>query len=75
MKSTKALYPNPTNDLVTLEMNLSKEVTCHVYSLLGERLLSKPIKSSNQTLDLSELPANIYFLQIGDETIKVIKTQ
>jgi len=69
------LYPNPANDFVNIEMEVAKDIPCYIYSLLGERLLATQINSANQTIDVSRLPANIYLLQIGNQIIKLIKTQ
>ncbi len=68
-----SLYPNPTNDLVTIDMGLSKRTICHIYSLKGERLLSQPIGPNHKTIDVSALPTNMYFLQIDHKIIKLIK--
>lgn len=70
-----SLYPNPTNDLVTIEMDLFKEEICHLYSLNGQRLFSQSIGANNKTIDLSSLPANMYFLHIGKKVIKLVKTE
>lgn len=68
------LYPNPANDFVNIKMEVAKDTPCYIYSLLGERLLATKIDSNNQIIDVSMLPTNIYFLQIGHTTIKWIKS-
>lgn len=70
-----SLFPNPASNWVTIEMELSKEAICHIYSLKGERLLSQPIGPNHKMVDVSGLAANIYLLQINHSILKLVKVQ
>jgi hypothetical protein len=63
------VYPNPTTGNIYLSVNANIILT----DLLGKLLLEQ--KNTNQ-LDISALPAGIYFLRVGQnkqQTFKVIK--
>lgn len=72
------VYPNPTQDFVTVEWNntdIRKQVT--IYNLLGQNMneqISFDYSSSNSLLIyLSKVPTGLYFLQIGNTSVKVYK--
>ncbi|MBL4708240.1 MAG: Omp28-related outer membrane protein, partial [Flavobacteriales bacterium] len=73
-----SIYPNPTNSLTNLEINLEKSVPMSVvvFDLAGKKLLSKNygvMAAGNQRVqfDVSNLSSGIYYvnLQIGNEVI------
>ena len=70
IKSTEPMfYPNPTSDIIYL----SEPANITLTDLSGNLLLEE--KNTNQ-LDISALPAGMYFLNIGEnnqQTFKVIK--
>jgi hypothetical protein len=62
------LYPNPSSDMLTIELignNLAKNI--HVYDILGHELLAQVSFSDKTTLQLIELKAGIYFVEIESE--------
>jgi spore coat protein CotH len=69
-----SIYPNPTNSMVTVETDFSKATAYEVFSIVGERLMTGMITSNRQQIDLSQLPANVYFLRVGDHSHKIVKT-
>jgi polyhydroxybutyrate depolymerase len=69
------IYPNPASDFVTIEMDLLEDQEYHIYSSIGVLIVSGVVDSINRTIDLSGLPSSIYFLTIGDYTVKLIKTE
>ena len=62
---TFTVYPNPTDGLLFVEGQGEYRLT----NPLGQTLLSGTV---NKTIDVSSLPAGIYFLTIGDQTQKII---
>lgn len=66
------LYPNPANDLIKIENHLQKDKIAHIYSLMGERLLSTKIGPNNKTINVSTLPSNIYLVKIDNQISKLI---
>jgi len=69
------IYPNPAKEFVTIEMDLQKDMECKIYSLIGELILSRNISPGNKTINVSELPSSIYFLNVGSKTMKLIKAE
>ena len=67
------IYPNPTQSKINLSLNFSKEVDYKLFSPLGKQLMTGTITSSNQEIDISHLPSNIYFLKVGDQVFKILK--
>jgi len=68
------IYPNPTQSKINLSLNFSKEVHYKLFSPLGKQLMDGIITSSNQEIDISHLPSNIYFLKVGNQFHKVLKS-
>jgi subtilisin family serine protease/PKD repeat protein len=69
------IYPNPTNDILNIELNLDKKskVQFQIFDAVGKLVLTTSNQSFNTqstTLDLSNLPLGIYFLQVRiDENV------
>ena len=58
------LHPNPTNGLVTI---LGKDLkTAEVFNALGQHVATATGKGERITVDISNLPAGIYFVNITD---------
>ena len=68
------IYPNPTQSKINLSLNFSKEVDYKLFSPLGKQLMTGTITSSNDEIDISHLPSNIYFLKVGNQFHKVLKS-
>jgi hypothetical protein len=45
-----------------------------LFSPLGKQLIIGTIKSSNQEIDLSNLPPNIYYLKLDNQVFKILKS-
>jgi hypothetical protein len=66
-----SIYPNPTDGLIHIEI---QEVACLPYcitNLLGQILMSGFV--SDQAIDVSTLPAGMYFITIDSKTLKFTK--
>lgn len=65
-----SVYPNPANNIVTLEIRLKStgSATIHIYNLLGEKVLDQPIEISqpDQTISLpvDGLREGAYFIRL-----------
>lgn len=57
------VFPNPANNVLNVEASeFMKHVT--VYNLLGEKVMSRTMNSSNTQLNIAELHSGIYMLSI-----------
>ncbi len=69
------IYPNPTNSIITIEGNFATPLNYEVSSILGKRLVTGFLNSNSEQIDLSHLPTNIYFLRVGSQSFKILKTK
>ncbi len=72
------IYPNPTNDKITIEMdNQNKTYNLEILNMIGQRILNKNVNNTIEQVDLSSCSTGIYFvkIKISDKTIvkKIIK--
>ena len=62
------VYPNPTNDLVTVESAKSPFSTIVIYSLLGKQIAFFDVGPIDQyTLDTKQISAGSYLIEIADD--------
>jgi len=71
-KPSFTLYPNPASDQLRIAVNGQSNVSCEIYSSLGQ--LVKQIKldyNGETTIDVSSLKKGIYMVRVGQSTTKV----
>ena len=69
------IYPNPTTGQLTIR-NYELEIdnfNCEIYDIIGHCVAQFSIINSPFSIDISHLQAGIYYLKIGNETVKIIK--
>ncbi|MCR8667724.1 T9SS type A sorting domain-containing protein [Aestuariibaculum sp. M13] len=74
-KNTITIYPNPTSDYLYFNnYNLSNK-NVSIFNMLGKRVLTSKIESSNNSLNVSFLTKGLYIIQIQETntTLKFIK--
>ncbi len=68
------IYPNPVQDVLTIEnINVEKNVTSTIYDISGKELRTFPVTKSSVQVDVSDLPAGIYFINIRSENENINK--
>lgn len=70
-----SVYPNPSNGVFTVEMNMDGKVTIEVYDVFGKKIKSVDQTAAKYILDLTDLPKGIYMLNVisnGKRTSKKI---
>ena len=81
-RSKLVVYPNPTRGELRVTRGQVNEWTSEringlqIFDIYGRHisLSSCPlVHSSTITMDISHLPAGVYFLRVGGETVKVVK--
>jgi type IX secretion system substrate protein len=60
-----AVYPNPTNGMIYFSGPQNTTLTCRLYSVNGQVVVTQTF-SGNNSLDVSSLPAGLYFYSIAD---------
>lgn len=70
--SNVSMYPNPANDMVTIN-TIENIDSVSVMNVLGQTVLTKEVNSNNFTLDVSELNSGQYFLSLDSNGTRVVK--
>jgi photosystem II stability/assembly factor-like uncharacterized protein len=58
------IYPNPTTDKITIELNTTENYTAILYTVEGKTIIEKNISQANNTISVSHLAKGIYLLQM-----------
>ena len=69
------VYPNPSYDFIFVKTchGASLQSEYHITNVLGETVVSGKIASENQQINVSSLPEGMYFIIIGNATMKFMK--
>ena len=73
---TFTVYPNPTNGILfvqTLHATSLPDQTYRITNLMGQTLLQGHISAETQQIDISNLPAGMYFISVDETTWKFVK--
>ena len=73
------VYPNPTNGVLTVSVRLPQcdspttgQTEYQISNLMGQTLLQGRISAEIQQIDISTLPAGMYFISVGKQTEKFV---
>jgi len=73
--SILSIFPNPNNGKFVVSVE-AKHSQIEIYNALGEKVFSKAIVKAKNEIDISQMPAGIYFLKIvaqdGSSQVKKI---
>ena len=71
------VYPNPTNNVLFVETQCfasqTNPIEYRITDLIGQTILSGNITTENQQIDISNMPAGLYFITMGEQTMKFVK--
>jgi len=70
--STDGVYPNPTTEIFYIN-NTTVDDRYDITDLNGRILLSGKTTSGRTNVNLNDLPNGVYFLNVGEESIKILK--
>ena len=65
------VYPNPCTDYVMIENQEGKQAT--LYNALGQIVMMQSIENNIEKMEVSHLKSGVYFLQIDNQTVKIVK--
>jgi hypothetical protein len=68
-----SVYPNPANDLLTIQSARSQRMNIEIISLNGQYILSKVFEGTTHQLDISTLQKGVYFVTIITEEFVITK--
>jgi hypothetical protein len=72
LSSKFKVYPNPANDVITVESKNINITAVSLYSVLGKQVLSG-LQLKNNRLDISALSKGVYFMKINSDQGTVTK--
>lgn len=71
------VYPNPTNGVLFVETQHFASLPNHneyrIVNMMGQTLLQGHITAETQQIDIANLPAGMYFISMGEQTMKFVK--
>jgi hypothetical protein len=71
------LYPNPTKDIVTIELSQFSNTKLEVYDINGRVLLNQNLNTTSNQINIQSFPVGVYLFKItsqeGTAVSKVIK--
>ncbi len=68
-----SIYPNPASNYIDISYQISHTYDIHIYNAFGECKIAEQISLSYNKIDISNLPAGVYFLMIGNYVEKFVK--
>ena len=70
------VYPNPTNGVLFVETrliaSLSGQNVYRIANMMGQTLLQGYITDETQQINIENLPAGMYFISVGEQTVKFV---
>lgn len=68
------VFPNPSDGLFQLKLkSFNQDLEYSMTDISGKQIQTGTLTGQNATLDLSMFEAGMYFLNLGDKTLKLIK--
>jgi len=66
------LFPNPANNIVTLNIDYTKDIVpkLNIYNLMGSLVRSETLKQNQQQINVSDLSNGIYMIEIKSKGLK-----
>jgi poly(3-hydroxybutyrate) depolymerase len=75
-KTSVSIYPNPAQRVITVNTsNFETNTKYIIATVTGQVIMSGELTSSSQQIDIASLSTSLYFLNIGDSTFKIMKTE
>ena len=70
------LYPNPASDFIELSINNETNPNAsfaQIFNIFGIEVSKSSLTDGNNRINISHLPAGVYYIRIGDKTEKFVK--
>lgn len=69
------IYPNPMTDRLTIVQNKNSYLSSpfRIINVFGQSVKTGMLQSNTQSVNMSDMPSGIYFLEYGKQTYKLIK--
>ena len=74
VNSTINIYPNPSDDIINIEIENINNSIIEIYNVNGKLVFSKAVNSKVEKIDVSELLRGIYFVKVRqDNNVRIEK--
>ena len=70
---TVMLFPNPATQECRLQTTDARYTDCIISNTLGQVVMKQAITSNATTLDVSTLPAGVYFVTVKGDNVSIVK--
>ena len=69
------VYPNPVNDVLTIQMETERlgDFTVNLYDVYGKLITSQKASGDNLEIEVGGLPVGMYLLSINDGTVRGVE--
>lgn len=75
VQSTPLVYPNPTSNTITIEVDRATSGTVAIYSIDGVELHRSSVSSTDHTVDMNHFPKGIYILNFLETDGQLSRTK
>lgn len=69
------VYPNPVNDILTIQIETerSSDFNVNLFDVYGKLVMSRIVSGNTLEIEVSELPVGMYVLAINDGTVRGVE--
>ena len=69
-KQELKVYPNPAANMVNIVVE--ENVNCIIYNMSGQAVAKQALSAGNNTIDISNMKAGVYFISAGNSNAKLV---
>lgn len=70
---TPVIFPNPASTSISVDIDIANQADVTIYDVMGNKVLQTSISNYTHKINISSLPAGLYFLVINNQSSKFIK--
>lgn len=71
--STVSLYPNPTNDVLFIDVERVDNYSLVIYNLSGQKVLEQTLTDKHNLVNVNNLPVGTYFYELSAPNSNTVK--
>ena len=72
-KTVFKIYPNPTQDVLYIEVDITENIPIEVYNISGSRIATYLMTKENSSINITNLTPGLYFIKVGSSVKKFVK--
>jgi len=67
------IYPNPANDFIRIQTNITEAAWYNIYNISGQLILSGNVNGPNPHIKLPQLAVGLYIFQLENKSPQLIQ--